>query len=81
MVPYATGQEFGNLFRQSSERDREDDPLRAGLERRVASTAADGQDALDEPDDPPEPVAQVRVLPGALFVLAGQKMFLIRRAG
>ena len=25
------------------------------------------QDGLDEADGPPEPVAQVRVLPGALF--------------
>jgi len=29
---------------------------------------ADGQDRLDNTDGPPEPVAQVRVLPGALFL-------------
>jgi hypothetical protein len=40
---------------------------------------ANGQDGLDNPDRPPEPVAQVRVLPGALnfadgrtFSVAGQ---------
>jgi hypothetical protein len=66
----ATGQELGNLFRQSSERDGEDNPLRADSSPGVDSTAADGQDGLDEPDGPPEPVAQERVLPGALFDVA-----------
>ena len=43
------------------------DTKRLGLEAQLRTTGADGQDGLGEPDGPPEPVAQFRVLPGALL--------------
>ena len=57
--------EFGNQDWQSNERHGEDDPSPGGFRRELRATGADGQDCLDESDGPPEPVAQVRVLPGA----------------
>jgi hypothetical protein len=57
--------EFGNQDWQSNERHGEDDPSPGGFRRELRATGADGQDCLDESDGSPEPVAQVRVLPGA----------------
>ena len=39
-------------------------------------TACDPLDKLERSDGPPEPVAQVRVLPGALYILPDQRVIL-----
>jgi len=45
---------FGNQTWQSNGRYGEDSDRSGGLEAQLRTTAADGQDALDEPDGPPE---------------------------
>jgi hypothetical protein len=61
---------LGNHNWQSNERHGADCALRAGFECRLWGTKRDGTDGLDNPDGPPKPVAKVRVLPGAFWVLA-----------
>ena len=58
---------FGNPNWQSNQlygTDNDTSPVREVLFR---DTWSNDKDGLDKPDRPPEPVAQVRVLPGALL--------------
>jgi len=57
---------FGNQIWQSNEFYGVDGTSRCGFGRQLGGAGADGLDRMDNPDGPPEPVAQVRVLPGAL---------------
>ena len=57
---------LGNQIWQSNGYYGEDGNKLPGLEAQFRTTGVDGEDSLDEPDGPPEPVAQVRVLPGRL---------------
>ena len=57
---------LGNPIWQSNGRHREDSDTRDGEGVQLRNTGADVQDGLEKSDGPPEPVAQVRVLPGAL---------------
>jgi len=58
---------LGNPIWQSDGRHGKDGSISSGLRAHFRTTVADGLDNLDDPDGPPEPVAQVRVLPGALL--------------
>ena len=69
---------LGNQIWQSNEFYGVDGTSRGGLGRQLRRTKADGQDGLDEPDGPVEPVAQVRVLPEELCILADQKATMVR---
>jgi hypothetical protein len=70
--PSRSGRAFlGNQIWQSNEYYGVDGKKLPGLKAQFRATGADGQDGLDEPDGPPEPVAQVRVLPGALSIFSG----------
>jgi hypothetical protein len=66
---------FGKQIWQSNEGHREDSHDLRGPQVLLKTIEANSQDDLDEPDGPPEPVAQVRVLPGAPRILAAQKWF------
>ncbi len=58
---------LGNHIWQSNASHGEDSEGSGGLEVQLRSTGTEVSGCLDDPDGPPEPVAQVRVLPGALF--------------
>ncbi len=67
-IPYCDGATtgevddvLGNQIWQSNEFYGVDGISRGGFGRQLRSTAADGQDGLDEPDGPPEPEARVSV--------------------
>ena len=66
---------LGNQIWQSNGSYGEDSDQLGGREAQLGSTGPYGKDGLDKPDGPPEPVAQVRVLPGALRVVAGEGLF------
>lgn len=56
----------GNPFWQPNQRNREGSEGPCGLKAQIRTMGMDGLHGLDSPDRPPEPVARVRVLPGAL---------------
>src|ERR1017187_2814205 len=50
---------FGNQIWQSNERHGVDSPRQAGIQVRFRGTVADGQDVVDSPDGPRQPVLWV----------------------
>ena len=68
---------LGNQLWHSNEHHGDAQSLTGWIRMPAQGDRNDGKDGVDEADGPPEPVAQVRVLPGALGILAGQKAFLV----